>query len=427
MIKSLSQCLELVIDKRGVTPKKLNSDWKSAGFRVLSANNVKTSGIEKVDEIRFIDETTYRKWMKEEIRRGDILLTSEAPAGEVFYWDSDEKIVAGQRIYVLRTNCDVNPLFLKYYIQSSKGQAEIRNKCSGSTVFGISAKTFDNIEIVLPDDKETQDKIADTLRALDKKIENNNAINAELEAMAKTIYDYWFLQFEFPDENGKPYKSSGGKMVWNEELKQEIPYGWSVDCLKGKYNILRGLSYSSDDIKTGKGIPMINLASVDKNRNYKNDGLKYHNGNVPTECILNAGDLLIACTDLTRNADIVGCPILVPNDGNQYTFSMDMAKLTSASENIDELYLYMTLRTDFYHNFIKKWASGTNVLHLKLEGLDWYQTWFPPIELQKKYAKLICDTHKKKSQVLMENQELASLRDFLLPLLMNGQVTFKEN
>ena len=114
MIKSLSDCLSLVIDRRGVTPKKLNSSWKEKGYRVLSANNVKTSGLTKIDEIRCIDDNTYKKWMKNEVCRGDIFLTSEAPAGEVLYWDSDEKIVAGQRIYVLRTKKDLYCLYKSF-------------------------------------------------------------------------------------------------------------------------------------------------------------------------------------------------------------------------------------------------------------------------------------------------------------------------
>lgn len=159
MMKKLINCISTVIDRRGVTPKKLGADWQECGYRVLSANNVKTSGLINEDEIRYVDETTYHKWMKEEIQRGDILLTSEAPAGEVYYWDSDEKIVAGQRIFVLRTVPEVSSLYLKYYLQSDMGQKEIQNKCSGSTVFGISAKMFANIDVLLPETLDEQLRI----------------------------------------------------------------------------------------------------------------------------------------------------------------------------------------------------------------------------------------------------------------------------
>ena len=131
---------------------------------------------------------------------------------------------------------------------------------------------------------------------------------------------------------------------------------------------------------------------------------------------------MIACTDLTREREIIGCPILVPDDGISYTYSMDIAKISFPSKNLSEMYMYMTLRTDFYHNYIKQWASGTNVLHLNLEGLDWYPVCIPPLSLQEKFDNIIEDIHKKKSQMLAENRDLTSLRDFLLPMLMNGQV-----
>lgn len=145
-------------------------------------------------------------------------------------WDSDEKIVLSQRLFALRLNNDFDNYFIKYFLQSDTGQKEIFKNTSGSTVFGISAKMFDLINV--PDLKfEDQQKIGLFLKTVDSKIELNNKINAELESMAKAIYDYWFVQFDFPDENGKPYKSSGGKMVWNEELKREIPVGWTSNML----------------------------------------------------------------------------------------------------------------------------------------------------------------------------------------------------
>ncbi len=120
---------------------------------------------------------------------------------------------------------------------------------------------------------------------------------------------------------------------------------------------------------------MINLACIDINRNYRTGKPKYHSGIIPEKAMLNEGDLLIACTDLTRNADIVGCPILTPDDGNQYTYSTDICKIVHNSKYFNQYYLYMTFRADFYHDYIKKWASGTNVLHLSVDGIGWHKTW----------------------------------------------------
>ena len=277
------------------------------------------------------------------------------------------------------------------------------------------------MRIKIPE-KDYQDKIVEVLSSIDKKILLNNQINQELEDMAKTLYDYWFVQFDFPDQNGKPYKSSGGKMVYHPELKREIPEGWGVEKLKDKLSVSRGISYKTENIKDNIGIPMINLASIGISRNYKSSGLKFFNGEYSKEKIVSGGDLLIACTDLTRNADIVGSPIIVPFDEQKYLFSMDLAKIDSKVDYINKYYLYSTLRTEHYHNYIKKWASGTNVLHLNIDGMGWYSIAIPPMNLQEEYSKIILNFSKKTNNNIQQNQELTQLRDWLLPMLMNGQV-----
>lgn len=314
--------------------------------------------------------------------------------------------------------------YLFTILQSSFVRNQALNLAKSSVVPDLTHDMFKSIRIPIPE-KSEQNKIVAVYQSISSKISNNNAICADLEGMAKDLYDYWFVQFDFPDENGKPYKSSGGKMVWNDELKREIPEGWEVKALKGLYQIDRGLSYTSKDIEAGVGVPMLNLACVDTSRNYRDGELKYHAGKIPDSAFVNAGDLMIACTDLTRERAIIGCPILVPDDGLRYTYSMDLAKISFSSSLLDEMYMYMTLRTEFYHNYIKEWASGTTVLHLNLKGIDWYNISIPPVSLQEKYATIMRDVHSKKSQILSENRDLVSLRDFLLPMLMNGQVKVK--
>ena len=137
-------------------------------------------------------------------------------------------------------------------------------------------------------------------------------------------------------------------------------------------------------------------------------------------------DMLIACTDLTRQADIIGSPVLVMND-KKYTFSMDLAKLNICDENIYKLYLYMTLRTDFYHQYIKGFATGTTVLHLNTIEIEWYKILIPPIDLQENFSQIIKNIYLQTCKNIYENQTLATLRDWLLPMLMNGQVGFNDN
>ncbi len=417
----LSDCLSLIIDNRGKTPKKLNTNWTDNGYRVVSANNVKFDGLEKEDSIRYVDEKTYRKWMTDEIKKGDILLTSEAPAGQVMYWNSDEKIVVGQRLFCLRVNEKMDSRYLKYYLQSKTGQFEITKNTTGSTVFGISAKMFAQIVVKAPE-LFTQKKIASILSTLDEKININNNINFELEEMAKNLYEYWFVQFDFPDASGKPYKSSGGKMMWNEKIKREIPNGWEVDQLKNHMEIERGISYKGTEINGG-GVPMINLNSFYLNGNYKHSGIKYFSGKVNKNKVLRPYDFVVATTDVTRNAFIIGKSFILPDifGSNDVVASCDVAKIVTG-DKLDKYYLDMLFNSDYYHEYIKGFASGTLVLHLNTDGIDWYNVIIPPKKLLEKFAEIRKDIEKKRSVILKENQKIVELRDWLLPMLMNGQV-----
>lgn len=150
---------------------------------------------------------------------------------------------------------------------------------------------------------------------IDKKIENNNAICVDLEGMAKLLYDYWFVQFDFPDENGKPYKSSGGKMVWNEKLKREIPEGWEVIRLGDYITANRGISYNSTTLEEN-GVPMINLASFNVDSTYKASGLKTYSGAYGEDQVLRPYDLVMCNTQQTAidpAKDIIGKALLVPD------------------------------------------------------------------------------------------------------------------
>jgi len=422
-IVKLSETIEKIIDYRGKTPKKLGGDWADTGHRALSALNVKSSGLEKLDQVKFLDEILYKKWMKDEVKRGDILLTSEAPAGQVFYWDSDEKIVLSQRLFSLRVNNKFDAKYLTYYLRSNSGQKAIFDKMSGSTVSGISAKMFELIPVIAFD-LFTQHAIANILYELDSKICLNNKINAELEQVAKVLYDYWFVQFDFPDENGKPYKSSGGKMIWSEELKRKIPESWKVDVLKNHLTIERGISYKGTDLQDN-GIPMINLNSFYLDGRYKDEGVKYFLGSINENKTIRAGDLLIATTDVTRNAYIIGKSFILPDLYEEpIVASCDIAKVNVGNE-LDKYYLDMLFNSANYHRYIKGFASGTLVLHLNTKGIDWYKCLIPPKELLDKYASFKINIELNKTIALKENKNLSQLRDWLLPMLMNGQVKVK--
>ena len=412
----LSKCLSLIIDYRGRTPKKLGLDWSDDGYRAISANNVKFSGLTKIDDIKFGNQELYDLWMKKEVKKGDLLLTSEAPSGQVMIWDSDEKIILSQRLYALRVNDNFDNKYLKYYIQSEMGQKEIIKNNSGSTVFGISAKTFDNIIVYHPI-KDIQEKIGNLLYTIDKKIALNNQINARLEEMAKTLYDYWFVQFDFPDANGNPYKSSGGEMVFDETLKREIPKGWRSGNILNIANLLGG------------GTP-------------SKSSLEYWNGNIPfftpTDCdnsifILDTADKITdagLCNSSTRlfkkhSIFITARGSVGRSSINAVPMAMNQSCYAfQAKENVSYTFLFFLIRELIMILEVK--ATGSVFNSIVSSDIETTDLVIPDEDLIMKFGSFCEPLFNQIETNLKQNHQLTQLRDFLLPMLINGQVSVAE-
>lgn len=217
-------------------------------------------------------------------------------------------------------------------------------------------------------------------------------------------------------------------MVWNDVLNREIPKGWKVEELGEHLTSSRGISYNSGNL-AGDGIPMINLASFGTNGTYKDEGIKNYSGEYPQEKTLKPYDLVICNTQQTAidfEKDIIGKAFLVPDifEGD-IVHSHHVTKIAVENEDY-KYYLCRLFDTQFFHKYIAGFTNGTNILGLDFSGVETYKTEIPDDDLLKKFAELSLDIEKKKSGIIKENKELASCRDFLLPLLMNGQVTFKD-
>ncbi len=188
---ALRDITELVIDYRGKTPKKLGGDWSDRGYRALSAKNIKTGHIVQLDTIRFVDEDMYRKWMKDEIKRGDILITSEAPFGQILFWNSDEKVVLSQRLFGVRIKKTFDSQFIYYYMMTAGFQGEMAGRTTGTTVIGLRQPELMKCELCCPN-IETQKRIASILASIDNKIELNNKINDNLSNLLQSFYQERF-------------------------------------------------------------------------------------------------------------------------------------------------------------------------------------------------------------------------------------------
>ena len=297
-------------------------------------------------------------------------------------------------------NNKIDPYYLFYVITTEEKINYITNiaNTSVSSYPSITPEILGNMEFEIIDNLNEQKYIGKLLKSIDDKIKLNNKINAELEVMAKTIYDYWFLQFEFPNEEGKPYKSSGGKMVWNEELKREIPEGWQVKKLMDVLDNVPNTVKKSTKEYLIKGIYPI----IDQSSNYI---CGYTNDK---NAVLFLKDAIVF-GDHTKCIKYVNFEFARGADGTQIILSKE--------KNLSNLLLYYQIKNI---NLLNQGYSRY------FKFLKEQKIIIPQKYITDKFDNIIELLYKKMRKVLFENQELISLRDFLLPLLMNGQVGFKD-
>ena len=293
-------------------------------------------------------------------------------------------------------------LFVYYFFEYIK--KEIQKSASGSIQDNINIDYLSKMRIKVPE-KKYQDKIVELLSSIDKKILLNNQINQELETMAKTLYDYWFVQFDFPDQNGKPYKSSGGKMVYNPELKREIPEGWGVENLFNVAEVQYGYPFSTDYFNsTGEGVPVIRIRDI-----LGNDITNYSTEEVEDKYKINVGDVLIGMDgNFHMNYWIKEDCYL-----NQRVVKVNSDKLPN---------MVLKYQIEPFIRLREKSVSRTTVGHLSDKDLKAINVILP----KDKYLSSIFDKFESILENIIinqqQNQQLTQLRDWLLPMLMNGQV-----
>jgi type I restriction enzyme S subunit len=279
-----------------------------------------------------------------------------------------------------------------------------------STVPGIDRN--DLHEFKVPYIAGQQQKfIADALFLIEEKIELNKKINTELENLAKTIYNYWFVQFDFPNTEGKPYKTSGGEMEWNDELKKEIPKGWKAVLLKDKLEFDRGVEPGSNKYFETPNeevlIPFYKVGSMDGNADV------WIEKEVANGAICKEDDILLSLDGSVGRIAI----------GLNGAYSSGIRKVYQKEGYFPKSYIYFLLHSQEIQQTIKKNATGSNILHAA-KALDYMIAPYNE-NIVRKYNGVSKPIFEKILLIKRENQELIKLRDFLLPLLMNGQVKVK--
>lgn len=368
------------------------------------------------DSLIDLMDTTDGDKQKYSINEGDIFLTrtsetvDELAMSSVALKDYPEASFSGflKRLRPVDKRI-VYPKFMAFYLRSPLFRRTIINNTVMTLRASFNEAMFSYLEIMLPD-FDTQKKIGDFLYSLEKKKQTNNQINQELEAMAKSLYDYWFVQFDFPDQNGKPYKSSGGKMVYHPELKREIPEGWGVVSLWNITNFYNGLAMQKyrPDTTEDDYLPVIKIREMMNGFSKDTEKARL---DIPTEAVVERGDILFSWS-ATLEVIIWG-----KERGalNQHIFKV-------TSDTYPKSFIYFELKS--YLKVFKAIAElrKTTMGHITQDHLKQAKIVVPPIELISKLDTKLQPIMLKQQILENQNQELTQLRDWLLPMLMNGQV-----
>ena len=383
----------------GSTPRGGNSVYSDSGISFIRSQNVLDMDF-STENLAFINDNQAEKLNNVIVERNDILLniTGDSIARCTVVPEEILPARVNQHVSIIRCKNTEESKYVMYYLQYMKKYLLQISKVGG-TRNALTKEAIGKLPIKISDDCNKISKILDNI---DQKIQINNQINQELEAMAKTLYDYWFVQFDFPDPNGKPYKSSGGKMVYHPELKREIPEGWGVEKL-GDITIChdsKRVPLSSNDRELVKGkIPYYGATGI---MDYVND-------------YIFDGDYVLMAEDGSVMTE-KGTPILQRISGknwvNNHAHVLEPVKNHSCK-------LLMMLLKDVS---VMKIKTGSIQMKINQENMNKIVVPAIPLELLFEINQKLEVIDKQQLNLIEENKQLTQLRDWLLPMLMNGQV-----
>ncbi|BBM36176.1 type I restriction modification DNA specificity domain protein [Pseudoleptotrichia goodfellowii] len=376
---------------------------KKSEYRIINATALEDRIIDW-RKSGYISKERYEESPEIMLKEKDILISKDGTLGKIgFVNNLEEKTTVASGIFVLRNtkNEILDTEYMYHYLKSNIFKRFInKNKALGSTILHLYQKDLEKLEIELPA-IERQRKISRILSNLDNKIELNNKLNQKLEEMAKTLYDYWFVQFDFPNENGEPYKSSGGRMVFDERIGREVPVGWEVRKIEDYCNIFTGKKNVTESLECGK----YKFFSCAPEYRYSNE--KLYSG----KAILISG-----------NGSYTGRTIFIED-------KFDLYQRTYACVNKDEkddilYYIFFSM----LKYFVPKVSGGTHgsaIPYIVYNDIAKEKILIKN-NIINKFLSIVVPYQKKIRKIKEENEKLIGLRDWLLPMLMNGQIKIED-
>jgi type I restriction enzyme S subunit len=407
---------------KGTTPTTIGKKFTTTGVNYIKSESITSTLYLNSTSYEFIDKETNEILKRSKLQENDLLFSiAGAYLGKIgVVRNQDLPANTNQAVGIVRlNNKKVNFLYIYYYFSQKYINRHINKLSSQSSQPNLNLTLLGNLEF---DNKllTKQKKIAKTLSALDSKIELNNRINSELEVMAKLLYDYWFVQFDFPDANGQPYKSSGGEMVYSEVLKRDVPKGWEVKSLDKFGKLKNGINYDPSEIGDTKA-KIINVRNISSSSifvaNKDLDELNLDGENV-RKYLVDRNSILI-----TRSG-IPGTVRLIEDYSANTIYCGFIICLTVNNNYMRNLLFFQLKSVEVY---MAKKSGGTIMPNINQGVLKGLSIISPIKKITEEFNIQINPIFKKINLIEQENQQLKALRDWLLPMLMNGQVEVMES
>ena len=386
-------------------------------YTYLRITDINDDGTLNTSGMMSVDAEDAEKYILE---KNDIVFarTGNSTGRSYFYDGRDGELVyAGFLIRFRLDETKANPKILKYYTHSKQYYDWVKSFDTGGTRGNINAKTYGDMPIYLPP-RHIQDRIAGILGAIDDKIENNRRINTNLELQAQALYKQWFVDFNFPNEDRKPYKSSGGKMV-DSELGL-IPEGWSVGNIGGYCKIRSGYAFKSS-WWADRGVKIIKIKNITENGVLDMSECSYvdiKHCDKASDFNGHAGDLIIAMTGAT-----LGKVCIIPYHTTDYYINQRVGKFFLGDNPINKLpFIHCILRDENVMSEIINKGQGSAQPNISASDIETIKIVMPSYYIMDKFNLLLQSNYALWLKNMAEVNSFAKLRDTLLPKLMNGEI-----
>ena len=410
----LDYCLNITDGEHCSVENDFNGD-----YFLLANENIVNGEIFFSAQDRKISKETFEKINKRcQIEKGDVLISTVGTLGKIeVVKEEKHKYVFQRSVGIIKPNPKIlDSDYLKYFLSLNQTQKMLLNNSKGAVQKCIFINDLKDLPFTAPS-IEKQRKNIKILSDIDDKISNNNKTNHELELVIKTLYNYWFLQFEFPNNEGKPYKSSGGKMVWNEKIKREIPEGWLVE------NLME--STLCKDIKPGIGKFKIKryLPTANVNGEQIEEGEEITFTSRESRANMQPTKYSVWFAKMKNSIK----HLMIPENSEwfiqKYILSTGFQGIQCSKNTFS--YISSIIHSSWFERYKDTISHGATQESVNNEDLKNIKFVVPSKETLQKYSEIVNPILEKKFLIIKENQELGLLRDFLLPVLMNEQATFK--